>query len=141
MPAPDDETPGDDDAPQEEEEVDLDATRSDLSDDQSGIEDTDTLRERGVKLRAEYTLGDVVDVEVPPAVAEYLRVILEQTAFMTVEERNQLLHKELLKLRADTKRYHFPNGDVLKSAPDEVVLKRRLGGEIEDTEEAEEAEE
>jgi hypothetical protein len=131
MPSSDDEAPGDDDAPQNH-EVDLDAIRSDLSSMQSSIEDHHALLKRGPKLREEHAIESEVDVDVPPAVADYVRAVIRETAAMTVEERNQFLYEELLGFELRTTRYHFPDGDVLEAGPREVVLRHDSEGEIEE---------
>jgi hypothetical protein len=131
MPSSDDEIPGDDDTPQNK-EVDLDAIRSDLSSMQSSIEDHHALLKRGPKLREEHTIESEVDVDVPPAVADYVRAVIRETAAMTVEERNQFLYEELLGFELRTTRYHFPDGDVLEAAPTEVILRHGVEEEAEE---------
>jgi len=131
MPSSDDEIPGDDDATQNK-EVDLDAIRSDLSNMQSKIEDHHALLKRGSDLREEHAIESEVDVDVPPAVADYVRAVIRETAAMTVEERNHFLYEELLGFELRTTRYHFPDGDVLEVGPHEVVLRHDSEGEIEE---------
>ena len=123
MPPTGEESPNDD-------EVDLDAVRSDLSDMQSSIEDHHALLERGPELRENHLIESQVDVDVPPVVADYVRAVVREAAAMTVEERNQFLYEELLGFELRTTRFHFPDGDVLEAGPDEVVLKHGSEGEI-----------
>lgn len=131
MPLSDDEAPGDDDAPQNR-EVDLDAIQSDLSNMQSSIEDHHALLKRGPKLQQQHAIESEVDVDVPPAVADYVRAVVPETAAMTVEKRNQLLYDELLGFELRTIRYHFPDGDVFEVAPTGVVLRHGLKEEVEE---------
>jgi hypothetical protein len=131
MPSSDDEAPGDDDVSQNH-EVNLNAIRSDLSSMQSSIEDHHALLKRGPKLREEHPIESEVDVDVPPAVADYVRAVIRETAAMTVEERNQFLYEELLGFELRTTRYHFPDGDVLEAGPREVVLRHGSGEEIQE---------
>ena len=123
MPPSGEEFPGDD-------EVDLDAIRSDLSDMQSSIEDHHALLERGPELRENHFIESQVDVDVPPVVADYVRAVVREAAAMTVEERDQFLYEELLGFELRTTRFYFPDGDVLEAGPDEVVLKHGSEGEI-----------
>lgn len=123
MPPSGEEFPGDD-------EVDLDAIRSDLSDMQSSIEDHHALLERGPELRENHFIESQVDV--PPVVADYVRAVVREAATMTVEERDQFLYEELLGFELRTTRFHFPDGDILEAGPDEVVLRHGSEGEIEE---------
>jgi len=125
MPPTGEESPNDD-------EVDLDAVRSDLSDMQSSIEDHHALLDRGPELRENHFIESQVDVDVPPVVADYVRAVVREAAAMTVEERDQFLYEELLGFELRTTRFHFPDGDVLEAGPDEVVLKHGSEGEIEE---------
>ena len=125
MPPSGEEFPNDD-------EVDLDAIRSDLSDMQSSIEDHHALLERGPELRENHFIESQVDVDVPPVVTDYVRAVVREAAAMTVEERDQFLYEELLGFELRTTRFHFPDGDILKAGPDEVVLKHGSDGEIEE---------
>lgn len=128
MPSSDDKAPGDDDAPQNH-EVDLDAIQSDLSSMQSSIEDHHALLNRGRKLRQEHAIESEVDLEVPPAVADYVREVVPETAAMTVKQRNQLLYDELLDFELRTTRYHFPDGDVFEVSPTRVGFRHGLDEE------------
>jgi len=125
MPPTGEESPNDD-------EVDLDAVRSDLSDMQSSIEDHHALLDRGPELRESYFIESQVDVDVPPVVADYVRAVVREAATMTVEERDQFLYEELLGFELRTTRFHFPDGDILEAGPDEVVLRHGSEGEIEE---------
>jgi hypothetical protein len=125
MPPTGEKSPNDD-------EVDLDAVRSDLSDMQSSIEDHHALLDRGPELRESHFIESQVDVDVPPVVADYVRAVVREAATMTVEERDQFLYEELLGFELRTTRFHFPDGDVLEAGPDEVVLKHGSEGEIEE---------
>lgn len=125
MPPTGEESPNDD-------EVDLDAVRSDLSDMQSSIEDHHALLDRGPELRESHFIESQVDVDVPPVVADYVRAVVREAATMTVEERDQFLYEELLGFELRTTRFHFPDGGVLEAGPDEVVLKHGSEGEIEE---------
>lgn len=125
MPPTGEESPNDD-------EVDLDAVRSDLSDMQSSIEDHHALLDRGPELQENHFIESQVDVDVPPVVADYVRAVVREAATMTVEERDQFLYEELLGFELRTTRFHFPNGDVLEAGPDEVVLRHGSEGEIEE---------
>ena len=125
MPPTGEESPNDD-------EVDLDAVRSDLSDMQSSIEDHHALLDRGPELRESHFIESQVDVDVPPVVADYVRAVVREAATMTVEERDQFLYEELLGFELRTTRFHFPDGDVLEAGPDEVVLRHGSEGEIEE---------
>ena len=115
-----------------DDEVDLDAVRSDLSDMQSSIEDHHALLERGPEFRENHFIESQVDVDVPPVVADYVRAVVREAATMTVEERDQFLYEELLEFELRTTRFHFPDGSVLEAGPDEVVLKHGSEGEIEE---------
>lgn len=125
MPPSDEEFPGDD-------EVNLNAIRSDLSEMQSSIEDHQALLERGPELRENHFIESQVDIDVPPVVADYVRTIVREAAAMTVEKRDQFLYEELLGFELRTTRFYFPDGDVLESGPDEVVLRHGSEGEIEE---------
>ena len=61
-------------------EVDLDAVRSDLSDMQSSIEDHHALLDRGPELREDHFIESQVDVDVPPVVADYVRAVVREAA-------------------------------------------------------------
>ena len=125
MPPSDEEFPGDD-------EVNLNAIRSDLSEMQSSIEDHQALLERGPELRENHFIESQVDIDVPPVVADYIRAVVREAAALTVEERDQFLYEELLGFELRTTRFHFPDGDVLEAGPDEVVLRHGSEGEIEE---------
>ena len=69
-----------------------------------------------------------VDIGVPPVVADYVHAVVREVAAMTVEERDQFLYEELLEFKLRTTRFHFPDGDILKTGPDEVVLRHGSEG-------------
>ena len=73
MPPTGEESPNDD-------EVDLDAVRSDLSDMQSSIEDHHALLDRGPELREDHFIESQVDIDVPPVVAGYVRAVVREAA-------------------------------------------------------------
>jgi|APHM01.1.fsa_nt_gi hypothetical protein len=82
--------PTDEDVP-EDNEVDIDAIQTDLVYMEANLKRHIDLLKRGFKLRNEYNIESQVDVDVPSAVADYVRDVVPEAAIMTAEKRNQLL--------------------------------------------------
>jgi hypothetical protein len=118
-------------------DIDLDSLQSDLGELEGQIEKQRHLQRLAPEMRAKYPLESTVELEVPPEAADYVRAVVPESASMTVEKRNQLLHDELLNLEVRTTRYVFPNGDVFEVGPTGVVLKHPTDEEV-DTEDPQE---
>ena len=103
-------------------EVDLDAIRSDLRDmERDTIEQRKRLDE-GRALQETHRLESEVELEVPEPVAEHVRAVVQESAGMSVDERDLFLYEALIAFEERTTRYVFPNGDVLEAGPDGVVF-------------------
>lgn len=123
MPSAGEDNP-DEDGTRDEDAFDLDALDSDLSKMESQLRDRRDLIRLGIELRAKYQLEtDEEDIIVPPLIADYVRRVVSESANMSRQKRDYLLQDELVNFQARTSRYHFPNGDVLHTGPEEVVLR------------------